>query len=689
MKTSSELAPPAITNYRPEVDGLRAVAVLAVIANHVWSDLLPGGFLGVDMFFVISGFVITSSMSSHAHRTFQEVFLDFYARRVKRLIPALVVCVLVTSLLGLLFIPHDNPELRFSLNAGAASLFGMSNLYFYSQARDYFGGSTELNLFTHTWSLGVEEQFYLLFPALLWMSGRASGESRQQAFFLAILGVLSALSFFVYLRFFTASNYYMMPPRFWELGVGCLVSVFSRYAYRDEPAAPGLLPAFSFLFLALIVLSLGAPAQMRLYTTPLVVASTALLIVAIRPEHWVFRLLAQRYIVLIGLVSYSLYLWHWSVLALSRWTVGLGPYTAPFQLAAMVGLAVASYLLVERPLRRASWSSSRIATIGIAAGAIASAAFIVLAMRNEAFSRFYTGAPVQMAARGTESLQDDKWDSGVRIWQMGACVLASNEDVGKQIDAEQCSFGRQNGAKRRFLVIGNSFGAAEFEMFAKLPDERLGSVTFVPSWDSSPVPEVPKVSPRSKSIFYYWQSVVPKLLSSLSAGDVVVMLFDIQELAPPEMTEDARRSLDLLQAGLDRLSRELQEKGVQIVFQASLPFIRDANCTPDNAVPQWYNLGHPTACTLYSRTDTTARRRPLIDVLRKVEREYRNFHVFDPFDIFCPAEICGFFTTDNIPLYRDSWSHPSIEASLLMKPAFVAVVTQALAYDESSATKLR
>jgi peptidoglycan/LPS O-acetylase OafA/YrhL len=142
--------------YRPEIDGLRAFAVVAVIINHFNKQLLPNGFLGVDIFFVISGYVITSSLAGRGASTFFEFVKGFYARRIKRLLPALALFVLITSVLICLF----NPEPSMSLAVGWQSLFGMSNINLYQTATDYFAPSSELNPFTHTWSLGVEEQFY-------------------------------------------------------------------------------------------------------------------------------------------------------------------------------------------------------------------------------------------------------------------------------------------------------------------------------------------------------------------------------------------------------------------------------------------------------------------------------------------------------------------------------------------------
>ena len=156
-------------SYRTEIDGLRAVAVAAVIAFHFNNDLLPSGFLGVDVFFIVSGYVITSSLHRDASRTFMEFVSSFYARRIRRLLPGLIPIVVIGAMCFWLFSSGTYAQL--GIRTGVAALFGLSNLYLLRQALDYWGGLADLNPFTHTWSLGVEEQFYFLFPPFLWYFG--------------------------------------------------------------------------------------------------------------------------------------------------------------------------------------------------------------------------------------------------------------------------------------------------------------------------------------------------------------------------------------------------------------------------------------------------------------------------------------------------------------------------------------
>ena len=180
--------------YRPDIDGLRAIAVVAVIINHFDKELIQSGFLGVDIFFVISGFVITSSLAVRKSSNFNEFIISFYQRRLKRLIPALIFFVLITSILISFFISKP----FFDLAVGFSSLFGFSNVLLFIQSTDYFATSTLFNPFTHTWSLGVEEQFYLFFPLIIWFTGFSRKFKNSTRNMILVLTPLTIISLFSY-----------------------------------------------------------------------------------------------------------------------------------------------------------------------------------------------------------------------------------------------------------------------------------------------------------------------------------------------------------------------------------------------------------------------------------------------------------------------------------------------------------
>lgn len=674
------------TGYRPDVDGLRAIAVLAVVVYHFSHSLLPRGFLGVDIFFVISGYVVSRSLCHHPHKCFRDLFLAFYSRRVKRLLPALVLCVLPTCLIGSFFISPVEAEYASSLKAGFLSLLGVSNIYFYWQSLDYFGASAILNLFTHTWSLGVEEQFYLVLPALFWITGNTDKAKGRSHLFMTI-AVLSILSFASYAWFDPGSKgvYYMISSRFWELGVGCMIGVRPQ----NGLAASTMLRYVPWFACAGIAAALIVPDVGEIYATIAVVISTAGLIYTLHPEQPVFRFLTLHPLLTIGVMSYSLYLWHWPVLTISRWTVGIDWWSSPFQLAAIFALAGLSYRFVERPLRTARWAPSNLLTIGIGLGASACSGAVIIALTHGVFGRLYTGEPIaRLEAKGVETLMDEKWYQGQLVWTPQKCILSSDSQVGKQITRDICTLNPAPSAgDRRFVVIGNSFSAAEFEMYSVLNEMKLGTVVATSSWGASPVQEIPNHGQWSKANNYYWSTVVPALIAPLHRGDVLIMINDLSGFAPSTQDPKVAARLALFKAGLDNLSKNMAAREVQIVFQTQNPLLRDANCSPDMAQLQWFNIRGNLRCRFYSKAETRHRLGPLRQMLDEVQNRNKNFHILDLFSVMCPGDLCTFQNDKGVFLYRDIWSHPSIEANRLSRPLLLSVIREATSIGDVSLRK--
>ena len=222
-------------------------------------------------------------------------------------------------------------------------------------------------------------------------------------------------------------------------------------------------------------------------------------------------------------------------------------------------------------------------------------------------------------------------------------------------------------------MIGDSFSAAERELVAGLAEEKLGAVALTSSWGASPVRELVSASSWSKTSKYYWASVVPALLEKLRAGDFLVMINNVAKLTAAEPDANSQAHLRSLAQGLVRLAEQMQTRGINIIFQTGNPYMRDAHCTPAMARKQWLNIGEPTICNYLSRAETLHRRRPLSNLLAKIERTHPNFHVLDLMPVLCPGPICRMQSGDTV-LYRDYWAHLTIEASHGARPLLIELV---------------
>jgi peptidoglycan/LPS O-acetylase OafA/YrhL len=346
--------------YRPEVDGIRAVAVLGVIVFHLGFAWLPSGYLGVDVFFVISGYLITSLILTQAadHR-FR--FATFYLRRIRRLTPAIVTVLLIT-LFGAYFILYES-ELR-NLGIQCISVLLLSsNLQMLRNLADYWAHATEDLALLHTWSLSVEEQFYLFFPPLLiWLSNRIPG---RRSGVLLILGLGSlALNAWLQLSHPIAA-FYILPTRAWELLAGCTLASLAHERAGTRP-----IRAVRELGLGGLGIVLGSFLFPRASTPvgsllPIATAvlGTLLLIQNARPnDQMAGRWLSNPGVVGIGRFSYSLYLWHWPVISLYNY--GIFPRSPTLldrcaQSSIFLILASLCYHFVETPLRFSTSISAR------------------------------------------------------------------------------------------------------------------------------------------------------------------------------------------------------------------------------------------------------------------------------------------------------------------------------------------
>lgn len=344
------LASPAIehVDYRPDIDGLRAVAVTGVVIYHAMPSLLPGGFVGVDVFFVISGYLISGIILRALERG-RFSFLDFYVRRVKRIFPALIaMLVAVLAFSWLLLLSDEYRTLGKHVIGGAG--FAL-NLLLYSDFNAYFGVTTTPLL--HLWSLGVEEQFYILWPLLLvglwrWCAPRWR---------LLVIGIVAAASFVYNVSMVTPdpmASFYLPASRLWELAAGsALACIRLRKTQPIGATTSGVCGFLGAMLIAVSFIKLDSNLAFPGWWALLPVTG-ALLLIASNPDSWINRhVLSNRFAVFIGLISYPLYLWHWPLLALGHLAEGqqFSPATAWTMVALSALLATLTYKYIEIPIR--------------------------------------------------------------------------------------------------------------------------------------------------------------------------------------------------------------------------------------------------------------------------------------------------------------------------------------------------
>ena len=399
-------------SYRAEIDGLRAIAVVSVILYHAQMmlfgrDWFEGGFIGVDIFFVISGYLITRIILFELESKGSFSFLNFYERRARRILPMLFVVIFVSApyawqkLLPSAFVEYAESIL--------ASLFFGSNFFFYFSTTEYGADSALLKPFLHTWSLGVEEQFYLVFPILAILAFKYFRKH-----FLTILVCLSLLSIqFAELMEVRNSdlNFYLPFSRFWELAVGSMLAYRELY-YKpsNEGVASKSLPMIGLYLIAYSILFFDGKTPHPSFHTLIPIIGVALIIGFASKDELVGKVLGSKPFVWVGLISYSAYLWHFPIFAFSR--VGKEPtnYDKFEWIALTLILSILSYFLVEKPFRaRVLFKAKTFIVIILASLVLVSTAAYLVISTDGFVDRFPKSVGFDKYELDNEKLRKQSW----------------------------------------------------------------------------------------------------------------------------------------------------------------------------------------------------------------------------------------------------------------------------------------
>jgi peptidoglycan/LPS O-acetylase OafA/YrhL len=628
--------------YRPEIDGLRAVAVLSVLAFHAGIPGMPGGFLGVDIFFVISGYLITGLLLAELEATGRISLGSFYARRVRRLLPALLLITVVTLLLALVMVfPQELPRLG---KSATTMLFLAANVHFYHYSGGYFDPSTDVMPLLHTWSLSVEEQYYLVWPVVLIVIGHFArripslSPAAGAALVLAIVVAVSFPGFVLYSEAHHSAAFYLVHFRAWEFAIGGLATIAGRYWIPTRSAA-WTTQAMGAVAIAAALTAFGENPRLSGYAYALPVVGSALMLLGMSGNSGspLQAALASGPMVRVGLISYSLYLWHWPLLALTR-SYYLGqrePLRDGIVIALSFVLAAATYRWMERPIRygKSGWFARTRTTL--MTGALFS--FLALLVSQGVIHRGKSAAASSLAeiphARNAACRTDSK-----TLGPREACVVGHGEQppsilVWGDSHADHLRVVMEN-------LAGEPSPRTLFRVLASCPPLDGAAPLIKGEFQSDclefnqavagELDESRRQGMRGIVLAARWNTYLSQPVTD--PGGVTSYGLDTSPRdpkLPPQETSDAAR---VFEAALRRRLAILDRAGFNVLLVAPTPEMYFH-------VPQCLYRRSEADCVV-PRARVETRRRIAMEIFQRINAEFPRVRLVDPLPEFCDARYC-------------------------------------------------
>lgn len=649
--------------YRPDIDGLRAIAVLSVVIFHAFPEWMKGGFIGVDIFFVISGFLISTIIFENLDRgTFS--FSEFYARRVKRIFPGLLLVLTASLAFGWFALLADEyKQLGKHIAAGAGFV---SNLVLWSES-GYFDSSAEMKPLLHLWSLGIEEQFYIVWPLILWFAWK-------RKFNLLTLTIIAALVSFTLnikgIKHHSIATFYSPQTRFWELLSGSVLawctlykkSLFNSYklradgwlakiVYREPVEANGKTLSNAISAVGCLLLIYGFWQITKDVSFPgkwaIIPTLAAVLIIMAGPESWInSKILSNKIVVWFGLISFPLYLWHWPLLVFPRIIMDEGNSTRfglPL-IAAAIFLAWLTYKFVEVYFRHGNHSFRKVAMLVACAAAVGTAGFYVYRAN---------GLP---ARPSVQALAQFGWGNDAKD---ALCIKKYGE-------AEFCRLSKD--AKPTVMIIGDSIS---WQLYFGIAKETAGTGDTVLSLGQGGCAGFLGFSQRDD--FKNCESVTQKSLNiALNEDSVktVVLSAYPRYFSGAEMTinsgldSDTNKKIssekefsEYTEQSFSKIIRALLGKGKQVIFVKNNPSL---GFDPRTCVRRLFSGESDSNCS-ESRVVFDSSDKKYGEVIDSVLGKYTQVKLFELSKILCDSENC-YAMRDGKMLYRDTY-HLSIDGS--------------------------
>jgi peptidoglycan/LPS O-acetylase OafA/YrhL/lysophospholipase L1-like esterase len=660
--------------YRPEIDGLRALAILGVLINHAFPTLMPGGFVGVDIFFVISGYLITGILLRES-QSGQVNLAKFYLKRVRRLLPALLVVLISCLVYGGFVLLADEYKQLAKHTAGAGAF--IINFMLLNEA-GYFDVSSQLKPLLHLWSLGIEEQFYLIWPFLLiWCLGNQSSLTKKIATIL-----LASFLLCIYYTFTESAVAFYMPfTRFWELAAGGLLAIRHIQVqkkgqgqeqeqahaqgqnmssdYSKKIATTGLL----LILASMLFVNEGLAWPGFWVALPVIGALCLIHAGALSPFTRVW--LTNSWVVWLGLISYPLYLWHWPILTFARIERGvdLPPLLSIFLVIISVALAWLTFIMLERPLRQKNERFTFLPLTGLMLLVILSALFVF--MNN--------GLPNRNSLNQLKTNQ-------MQLTSMQADPIDLHTSCSKEFGlASTVRYCNMSGANPKVALIGDSHARAMFDGLAPYMLARGESLLNVGGRSFLGVDSYLKGSDFERQNNIGSQLATQMVIDHKDIEQVVMFALGpayisgrtdhvFELIGKPEVKDP----LQIWEQGIRQTLDALLQAGKKVTFVLNNPEIF---FDPRQCINRPSGLFSPSksACTI-TGIEFAARNDAYRTLMANVLADYPQVKIFDMSKYLCDEQFC-YVEKNGALMYRDD-NHLSEAGASMMAPYLYRLINK-------------
>lgn len=648
------------SNYRSDIDGLRAIACISVVLFHAFPNILRGGFIGVDIFFVISGFLISSILYRHlfdANQPGNIHIIDFYIRRVRRIFPALIAVLLTTLALGWFILLPDEYRLLGKHTIGGATY--INNLMLYKESSDYFNPSSNAKPLLHLWSLGIEEQFYLIFPLILWLIYKSNLN------FIFALTVFTLLSFFLNKNAVSHNNqtvaFYLPWCRFWELSAGAILAYIIDYhkdslikikeklsdvlpfiLFREQKTLKDNFISNAISAIGLITIIYGILSVKNDLSFPgkkaLIPVIGSLLIIGAGSSAIINKyLLSNNIMVFLGLISYPLYLWHWPFLSLAYICEGRTPDIWIRCSAIVIAfiLAIITYIIIEPPLRYGKYSKTKAIALFIAmlfVGFIGYRVFDTDGFKN----RF----PKLIEVNPEEREIDNKTSKYKNNYQILSIFDEYIDNCKLQFrnwnDIEPwsaCAMHKKPG-KNNIALIGSSHAGHLFYGLSKLSTKEKNAISLLSMANQSPF-----INLKHKTLQNRYTRIIDAYNYVEEHKNIdIVILADLARDCFIDIENPLEKDFQKIfnNAVIRSLERLKDRKVIIVLDNPELP-MDPSKCGTSRP----YSITEFDSSCTFNETNTSKNREIHNTIIKEVASNYPNVNVVDLGNLFCKNNKCS------------------------------------------------